>query len=125
MKSNLGDRQRIQHIFEAIEHIQNFTKDVDYEKYVADYQLRLALVKLLEIIGEATAALSEELTSKFSEVEWRTLKAVRNILVHEYFGISYEIIWDTIQQDIPILKQKITAIIVVKFPDLLKERPNS
>jgi uncharacterized protein with HEPN domain len=117
MKSNIGDQQRIYHIREAIVHIQNFTAGIDYENYVANFQLRLALVKLLEIIGEASAALSENLVQEFSEVEWRTLKAVRNILVHEYFGISYDIIWDSIQRDIPALKNKIDKIIVTKFPE--------
>lgn len=64
MKSSLGDKQRIQHIREAIDHIENFTTGISYEDYVANLQLRLALVKL---------------------------KAVRNILVHEYFGIDYAI----------------------------------
>ncbi len=80
-----------------------------------NFQLRLALVKLLEIVGEAATMLSDELRSEFSSVEWRTLKAVRNILVHEYFGISYEVIWESIQRDIPPLKQKIEHILETGF----------
>lgn len=111
MKSSLGDKQRIQHIREAIDHIENFTTGISYEDYVANLQLRLALVKLLEIIGEAASMLTDELRDKFSDVEWGTLKAVRNILVHEYFGIDYAIIWASIQRDIPALKVKIDHIL--------------
>ncbi|MGM9512533.1 HepT-like ribonuclease domain-containing protein [Larkinella sp. GY13] len=117
MKSSLGDRQRIQHIREAIDHIENFTDGIDFESYMNNFQLRLALVKLLEIVGEAAAALSEDLKQEFSEIEWITLKAVRNILVHEYFGISYDIIWTSIQKDIPPLKEKIESLIAIKFSD--------
>ena len=75
-----------------------------------NFQLRLAIVKLLEIVGEASGMLPNELKTNFSEVEWRTLKAVRNVLVHEYFGIDYDIIWASIQRDIPPLTQKIEII---------------
>ncbi len=101
MKSSLGDKQRIQHIREAIGHIETFTIGISYEDYVANLQLRLALVKLLEIIGEAASMLSDEIRYEFSDIEWSTLKAVRNVLVHEYFGIDYAIIWASIQRDIP------------------------
>lgn len=110
MSDNIGDKQRIEHIYEAILHIENFIQGVDYDEYMRNFQLRLALVKLLEIVGEASGVLSDGLKTNFSEVEWRTLKAVRNILVHEYFGINYEVIWASIQRDIPPLKQKIEII---------------
>lgn len=117
MKNSEGDKQRIQHIREAIDHIENFTQGVDYEAYMTNLQLRLALVKLLEIIGEAAVALSDKLRNEFSDIEWRTLKAVRNVLVHEYFGINYEIVWTSIQRDIPVLKEKIDHIIASRFSE--------
>lgn len=117
MKNSIGDKQRIEHIYEAILHIENFTEGVTYEHYIADFKLRLALVKLLEIIGEAANMLSNDFSNKFSDVEWRTLKAVRNILVHEYFGISYDILWESVQQDIQPLKQKIQHILATEFPN--------
>ena len=76
-------------------------------KISQDLKLRLALVKLLEIIGEAANGISLETQNNLKEIEWNTLKAVRNILVHEYFGIDYEIIWNSIQTNIPSLKEKI------------------
>ena len=117
MKSSEADRQRVQHIREAINHIENFTENVDYETYTSNLQLRLALVKLLEIIGEAASVLSDELRNEFSDIEWRTLKAVRNVLVHEYFGINYEILWTSIQHDIPILRERIDLLMASRFSE--------
>lgn len=76
-----------------------------------DFKLRLALVKLLEIIGESSGSISEELKNKFTEVEWGILKSIRNVLIHEYFGIDYKIIWAAIQNHIPKLKVKINFIL--------------
>jgi len=66
---------------------------------------------LLEIIGEASNGLTEDLQNKFTDIEWSILKGIRNILVHEYFGIDYDIIWDTIKNNIPELKEKINKTI--------------
>jgi uncharacterized protein with HEPN domain len=79
---------------------------VDYESYTNNYMLRLAVIKLLESTGEAENQLSAELKTEFSEVEWHVLKSVRNILIHEYFGIDYTIVWNSIEENIPELKEK-------------------
>lgn len=76
-----------------------------------DYMRRLALVKLLEIIGEASGHVSKELRQRFSDIEWQTLTIVRHILVHEYFGIDYNVIWNAIQNKIPALRQKLELVI--------------
>lgn len=107
MKSSLSDKIRLQHILDNINDILLFTKDVDYELYLADYKLRLAVVKLIENIGEASNRISTNTIKKFPEIEWSILKGIRNILVHEYFGIDYELIWNSIKVNIPELKLKI------------------
>jgi uncharacterized protein with HEPN domain len=111
MKNKISDRDRLYHILDAIKNIEDFTTDIDYTAYINDFKLRLALVKLFEIIGEASNGITEEVQSKFSDVEWTILKSIRNILVHEYFGIDYDIIWDAIKNNIPDLKEKINTII--------------
>ncbi|HEV7347434.1 DUF86 domain-containing protein [Telluribacter sp.] len=116
MKSNLGDKERLIHILECIILIEEFTVGVDYPSYNQDLKLRLALVKLLETIGEAAGFVSSELKNEFDEVDWRVLKAVRNLLIHEYFGINYEIVWESIRNDIPPLKEKVNHILKKKFP---------
>jgi uncharacterized protein with HEPN domain len=115
MRKPLGDRERLGHMVEAMGLMEEFTAGIDYETYQRDLMRRLALVKLLENIGEAATAISEDLKTEFSDVEWRTLKSVRNILTHEYFGINYEIVWNSIQADVPPLKTKIERILRERF----------
>ena len=115
MKGKISDIERLQHIRDAIDSIQEFTKKIDYEAYQEDYKLRLALTKLIEIIGEAANYISDELKNEYDNVEWKTLNAVRNILVHAYFGVDYDIMWDAIQNDILPLKIKIETIINQKM----------
>ena len=110
MKNRISDIERLHHILSAINTIQEFSKGLSYEEYLEDFKLRLALVKLLEIIGEASVGLSKNTTNKFSNVEWTILKSVRNVLVHEYFGIDYKIIWNSIQNKVPELRMKIEQI---------------
>lgn len=111
MRNKISDRDRLLHIRDAIESIEEFTKDITYEEYNKDYKLKLALVKLIEIIGEAARTITEETQDKFTEIEWSILKGIRNILVHEYFGIDYKIIWNTIKNKIPELKNKINILV--------------
>lgn len=108
MKSRISDKERLLHIIDAIDSISDFTQGISYQDYVEDFKLRLALIKLLEIIGEAANGITEETQLRFSEVEWIILKSVRNVLVHEYFGIDYDIIWNAIKNRIPELKLKIS-----------------
>jgi len=116
MKSSISDKTRLQHIPDAINDILLFTKDIDYNTYMADYKLRLALVKLIEIIGEASNGLSPEAIRRVPDIEWSILAGIRNVLVHEYFGIDYEIIWNSIKQNIPELKIKIEKALL-NYPE--------
>lgn len=73
--------------------------------------MRFACIKQLEIIGEASGHISEEIKTQFSEIEWSQIKGMRNIFVHEYFGIDSRLVWEIIIHDLPELKEKIKAII--------------
>lgn len=96
---------------EALGHIMQFTNGLTYEEYSQDFKLRLALLKLLEIVGEAARFIGDDTRLKFSDIEWETLYVVRNILVHEYFGVDYAIIWRAIQEKVPTLHEKPSVII--------------
>jgi uncharacterized protein with HEPN domain len=116
MKSRISDKIRLQHILDSINDILLFTNDIDYETYIADYKLRLAIVKLIENIGEASNGISSNTIKRLPEIEWSVLKGIRNVLVHEYFGIDYELIWNSIKVNIPDLKIKIEKSLL-NFPD--------
>lgn len=111
MKGANGDKQRLQHILVAIIEIENYISGSGFESFLANSMMRFASVKQIEIIGEASNFISEETQRKFSEIEWRRIKGMRNVLVHEYFGINYHIIWEVIKNDLPELKIKIQAVI--------------
>lgn len=96
MKKRLTEKARIQHMLNAIVEIEEFTANTDYEEYLRDRKLQLALTRLIELIGEASNHVTEETKIRFTDIEWRVLTGIRNVIVHEYFGIDYDIIWAVI-----------------------------
>jgi uncharacterized protein with HEPN domain len=84
-------------IIEAVRRIKEFTNDMDFEDFKADIKTQDAVVRNLEIIGEASGRLPEKIRLSAPEIEWRKIVGIRNILAHEYFGISLPIIWDIVQ----------------------------
>jgi uncharacterized protein with HEPN domain len=93
----------IRHAIDAAEKICLFTKGKSRSDLDADEPLALALVRLLEIIGEAANCVSAELINNNPNVPWKKMIAMRNRLIHGYFDINYDIVWDTIINDIPRL----------------------
>lgn len=81
------------------------------EKILKDELRKSAILRELEVIGEATKNLSSELTSKYPDVEWRSIAGLRDKLIHHYFGINFERVWKVISEDLPKLKKKIKEII--------------
>jgi uncharacterized protein with HEPN domain len=115
MKGQLGDKERLWHVLKAIESIEGFCKEVDEFAFQNNYMLQLAVVKLLEVIGEASAKISRELKEEFAQIEWPLIVGSRNVLVHQYFAINYDIIWEAVENDLPKLKKDITKILSQKF----------
>jgi uncharacterized protein with HEPN domain len=74
--------------------------------------MRFACVKQIEIIGEAANYITPETKAKFSDLEWSSIIGMRHVLVHEYFGMDFELIWQVIIGDIPVLKEKMTAVLI-------------
>jgi uncharacterized protein with HEPN domain len=111
MRKRISDLERLKHILDSIITIREFAENISYEDYMNDLKLRLALLKLLEIIGEASGGLSEGTINRFSNIEWPLLRGMRNILIHEYFGVDYKIVWNTIRTRIPELEKKIEEIV--------------
>lgn len=122
VKGKLRDyRLYIEDILESINKIQNYTKDMSFRKFSKEEKTIDAVVRNFEIIGEATRQLKEEIKKKYSDIEWNSMIAFRNVIIHEYFGIDMEIIWDIIQNNLTPLKQKIQNLLRV----LKKEAGNT
>lgn len=103
----------LQDIHNSIINILEFTKNMRFEMYVSDLKTKHAVERNFEIIGEAASRVPENYKLIYPSVEWRILKDFRNFIIHEYFGINNEIIWDTIQFRLPQL--------LVSFSDLIKK----
>jgi len=111
MRSELGDKIRLQHILDAIEEIQKYLIGTELSVFLENSMMRFACIKQMEIIGEASNHLSIELKSKFSDIEWTQIVGMRNVFAHEYFGIDSSLVWEIIKNDIPELKEKIELIL--------------
>jgi uncharacterized protein with HEPN domain len=110
MKGKIGDKQRLIHILESIDEIEKYTADSSIEQFMQNSMMRFASVKQIEIIGEAANHITEETKQKFNDIQWRQITGLRHVLVHEYFGIDSNLIWQIISNDIPELKIKIWEI---------------
>ena len=112
MKQPLGDKQRLLHIRDAMNHISAFTKGMEEAGYCSNIMVQSAVERQMEIIGEAVTSISDELKEKHTEVEWYRIKAFRNVIAHEYFGISNKQVWNVICNDLPRLKASIDSILL-------------
>jgi len=92
---------RVEDILEAILKIQRYVSGYDLEKFTADEKTIDAVVRNLEVIGEASRNIPDEVISKYPELPWAEMRGMRNVLVHEYFGVSVQILWYTIQENLP------------------------
>jgi len=111
MRGKLGDKIRLQHIHDAIKEIETYLIETDFQKFIGNSMMRFACIKQMEIIGEASNYISEEIKSEFSDIEWSQIVGMRNVFVHEYFGIDSTIVWEIIKNDLPDLKEKVVDII--------------
>lgn len=111
MKGSRGDFARLEHIFAAILEIEEYVQNRNFADFSSNSMFRFACIKQLEIIGEATNHISLETQQKFSEIQWAQIVGMRNIFIHEYFGIDMNIAWEIIEFDIPELKTNISEIL--------------
>lgn len=94
---------RIADIVEAIEKINNYTSGMSYEQFCEDSKTIDAVIRNFAIIGEAARHIPDKIIQSHSEIPWRDMADMRNIIVHEYFGVNKKIVWETIQKDLPNL----------------------
>jgi uncharacterized protein with HEPN domain len=112
MTDRLGNKVRLMHILDAIGEIEKYTTNVDFNEFSTNSMLFSACVRQLEIVGEAVNRLSDDLIANNPEVEWRKVAGLRNMLIHEYFGIDDNLVWSIIQKNIPDLKGKVSIIVL-------------
>ncbi|WP_320040589.1 DUF86 domain-containing protein [uncultured Desulfobacter sp.] len=101
---------RFEDIIEALDRIFRYVKKLDYDGWIKDQRTIDAVIRNLEIIGEAAANVPQEIQELYADIPWYQMKGMRNILIHEYFGVDNDVLWSTIKKDLPALKEKFQAI---------------
>jgi uncharacterized protein with HEPN domain len=112
MREKPGDKDRLNHMIEAIDNIFEFVDGKSFEAYKNDKMLRFAIIKNLEIIGEAAYLLKPDFKSDHDYIQWKDMISMRHILVHGYYQIRDEIIWATIETELRTLRKKISDMLV-------------
>ena len=105
------DRAYLKHILEAITNIEKFVEGLTKEGFFENVEKQYAVLRGLEIIGEATKNLSKDLKAKYREIPWRDIAGMRDKLIHEYFGVNLELVWVTIKDKLPEFKKQILKIL--------------
>jgi uncharacterized protein with HEPN domain len=114
MRDKLGEEARLFYMRDAIRYIREFTLGKDLADYSSEPMMRFAVERQLEIIGEAANHLSPETKELVPQIDWRNIKAFRNVVAHEYFGISERILYEIVTHEIPELEDAIKFIIANK-----------
>lgn len=102
-------------ILEAIHQIRTYVEDLDEESFTKDRKTQDAVIRNLEIIGEAAGNLPEHFQKTAPEIDWRKIKGLRNILIHQYFGINLPIIWDVVQNKLGPLETACQTLLAKAF----------
>ena len=111
MRERIRDLGRLQHMLEHINRAEQFMQGKSLEDLQNDAMLRYAVVKCLEIIGEASYMLTLEFKESHPQTPWNVIVKMRHVLVHGYYSIQMPIVWDIIQNDFPALRPQIEAYI--------------
>ena len=98
-----------QHISEAGERITDYLKEVSLEQFTADHMMQAAVVRELEIIGEAAKRLSEEYKAQTSQIPWRKVAGFRDVAVHDYMDIDIDIVWTIVKEDLPEMRKAVAG----------------
>ncbi len=105
------DEVYLRDILDAISDIEKFIKDTTEEEFYKNKEKQYAVIRALEIIGEATKKLSKGLRLKYHEITWKEIAGMRDKLIHLYFGVKLDLVWVTIKERLPELKEQIYKIL--------------
>ena len=98
-------------ILKAIESIEIFVKDMSFEDFKKNDLVASAVLRKFEIIGEAVKNIPKELTQDYPDIPWKSMAGMRDRLIHFYFGVKYDLVWQTIKKEIPNIKSLVEKIL--------------
>lgn len=109
--SKRGEFEYLADIIESIKRVDSYVKGVTQKKFFQDTKTQDAVIRNIEVIGEAVRGLPAEFKRKHKEVEWAKIAGMRNRLIHLYFGVDLDIVWDVVKNRLPGLREKIHGIL--------------
>ncbi len=105
------DSVYLKHILDAITRIQEYVRDTTHDTFKVTPLVQDGVIRQFEIIGEATKNLSDDFRTAYPDIPWKDMAGMRDKLIHQYFGVDIFAVWDSIEQDLPLLKEQITNIL--------------
>lgn len=111
--SSRADGDLLGDILEALRRARSYTTGQSYEQFLTDTKTQDAVIRTLEILGEATKRLSPSLRESHPEIPWKSMAGVRDKLIHDYFGVNIDIVWQIVQDQLPALAEQVAAVLEV------------
>jgi uncharacterized protein with HEPN domain len=107
--SKRDDSAVVQDMLESLTRIIEYTENIDYSTFENDKKTQDAVIRNIEILGEAAKLLSAEARSKYSDIPWKDIAGTRDKLIHDYFGVNIDIVWDIVKNEAPVLFSKLSS----------------
>jgi uncharacterized protein with HEPN domain len=107
---SLSPHEFIRHMLDEIDYLQSRISNTDQDAFLEDETLKRAFVRSIEIIGEASKKLPEDIKKLQPDIEWRKVAGMRDRLIHDYFGVDYAIVWDVVKNKMPQLKPSLQTL---------------